>query len=553
MEAKSSEFNAEVNPFRLRPAFAGLGIAAMLSLLFVPAMYAGTLHLTAYAKDGHALSGLGLLGFITPASLKGKNTSGLTVTDLAGNPVPDYDWKESLSTPVISWSGAQRIALMLPWPVSGDAFTLVVLDKNGRGYTDGESVNLNEEVALAEYRLFQSHPSSKQVSLELRNAIASAKTASSPPERAALFDKILAKIAAAENPNTLCETVLLDKAKEQPLLNIYTNHLSYGPILIEGFLKRYPFVKINHQDFGPLDGINEPYVSAEKFMTMDPNSRPDVMVRGEIFNVLEYLNAGVYARLDDLPNWSRRPRLTKDDPRYGRFLGNLVVLIYNKHMVKFADIPKTLDELTQPRWKDKVVLRNPMKGQSGAFLAEFINSTRGNLDWYRALARNGAHLSEKGGEVFSKLFREEVPIGVFRDVEYFNLMNLFKNRKYIGVMAMYPIEKETPYQFHFGIVNTFAPHPYAARLFMNWVLSDDARNELEKAGFSAGRRQLEDLKRPGVWYLNDPPAIAENARRVEEINAKHDDRIKEVVRIMCEEHVKLDKGSTTCTSIGRSK
>ena len=45
--------------------------------------------------------------------------------------------------------------------------------------------------------------------------------------------------------------------------------------------------------------------------------------------------------------------------RIQRFGIEYVALIYNKELVKPADVPKRYEDLTDPKWKDKIVMADP--------------------------------------------------------------------------------------------------------------------------------------------------------------------------------------------------
>jgi len=81
--------------------------------------------------------------------------SGMLVTspDEAASSKPILEQKGEFLT--LSWERLPRIHLSLPWPVAGDGFSTVWLDKNGDGYSDGDMVFVNEEIAVTQYRRFK--------------------------------------------------------------------------------------------------------------------------------------------------------------------------------------------------------------------------------------------------------------------------------------------------------------------------------------------------------------------------------------------------------------
>lgn len=177
---------------------------------------AAVLRLTAYDQDGAALTAQRLLDHIAPRARRGKavpETSGIYVTDLFGNPIAGRPWWLAGSTmPAIAWHGAARVKISLPWPVADDGFSTVSFDKEGAGYADGESILLNEEVAATQYRIFREsvkdrmavwEPNYKPGADSLKKqkkaeeAMAKARAAKGPAERARLFEKALTATSLA--------------------------------------------------------------------------------------------------------------------------------------------------------------------------------------------------------------------------------------------------------------------------------------------------------------------------------------------------------------------
>ncbi|MBI3548881.1 MAG: hypothetical protein HY078_07575 [Elusimicrobia bacterium] len=189
-------------------------IVAFTILVCARSGHAGTLRLSAYDRTGKAMTSGELFEFIAPQALKGKAaaaTSALYVMDTKGEPVAGRPWwVAGSSAPSISWSGTGRVKLSLPWPVAEDGFSTVTLDKNGEGYSDGESVLLNEDIARTQFRLFKASlkerrtewlppykasPAASKLHAKAEDEIAAALAASSKPDRAQAFDKALTSIS----------------------------------------------------------------------------------------------------------------------------------------------------------------------------------------------------------------------------------------------------------------------------------------------------------------------------------------------------------------------
>lgn len=112
----------------------------------------------------------------------------------------------------LSWDKLTQIQLSLPWPLEDVGFSTMWADKEGRGFSDGEAVYLNEELALTQYRLFKEawarrvkdadppyQPGAKAEALaeEARDLMAAARAQQDGARRAKAFEKALRYTALA--------------------------------------------------------------------------------------------------------------------------------------------------------------------------------------------------------------------------------------------------------------------------------------------------------------------------------------------------------------------
>lgn len=118
-----------------------------------------SLKLIVYGPQGGVLDLERFLSFIGRADRRegaDQKLSGIFVFppgDPASAQRPALEQKGDLI--VLSWEKLPAAALSLPWPVAGDGFSTVWADKGGAGYSDGDAVFLNEELAITQYRLFK--------------------------------------------------------------------------------------------------------------------------------------------------------------------------------------------------------------------------------------------------------------------------------------------------------------------------------------------------------------------------------------------------------------
>jgi hypothetical protein len=185
--------------------------------LFSPAVsWAATINVKAFDSDGNILNTRDFLRYVAPLSQAENGVapekSGLYLTDNNGMIADGSPWWDTSSEePAWSWKNADRVQISLPWPIARDGFSTVTLDGGGKGYMDGQSILLNEEIALTAYKRLQASLSQRKSekppytpSVKVRkmtdraqDVMHRAHGAKEPRKRAQLFDKALSQISYA--------------------------------------------------------------------------------------------------------------------------------------------------------------------------------------------------------------------------------------------------------------------------------------------------------------------------------------------------------------------
>jgi iron(III) transport system substrate-binding protein len=113
---------------------------------------------------------------------------------------------------------------------------------------------------------------------------------------------------------------------------------------------------------------------------------------------------------DKVPDYAR----DKQDRWYGTY-ETPEVIVYNSAAVTAADAPKDWDDVLDPKWKDKVLIRNPnpsdsMRAIFGAMIWRFYkgtNSPEKGYEWLRKLDANVHEYTADGTLLMQKMARQE--------------------------------------------------------------------------------------------------------------------------------------------------
>jgi iron(III) transport system substrate-binding protein len=199
------------------------------------------------------------------------------------------------------------------------------------------------------------------------------------------------------------------------VLTIYSPH---GKDLLEyyekGFEASHPTIDVQWVDMGSQEVLDR--LRAEK-----ANPQADLWfgAPSEIFG------RGADEGLLDpyTPTWADKVSAEAKDAR-GRWFGTYMtpeVIAYNTHAVTAAEAPKDWNEVVDPKWKGKVLIRNPvesgtMRAIFGAMLARSIaqtGSTAQGWDWLRKLDANTKEYVLNPALLYQKLGREEGVITLY--------------------------------------------------------------------------------------------------------------------------------------------
>lgn len=183
----------------------------------------------------------------------------------------------------------------------------------------------------------------------------------------------------------------------------------------------------------------------------------------------------------------------------GYFVGTRViptVIAYNTNDV--TDPPTTWASLTEPEYRDRIVLPNPDISGAAAFNAAAWSLQPDLGDsWIEALGANNPQVAESNGPVSQAVAEGAKPIGIVVDYLVRDLA-----AKGSPIAVSYP-EEGVPYITQPGAVFADAANPEAAKLFLDFVVSQKGQELAveqsylpvrDDAGSPEGAPAMSDIK-----------------------------------------------------------
>ena len=299
------------------------------------------------------------------------------------------------------------------------------------------------------------------------------------------------------------DQALVKKAKAEGQAVFYANITAIEPIM-EAFTNDY--------------GVKGEYtrISTSKFLATVLTEYQAGKLLADVLQsplpIMELLKEkGVLASYRS-PAAASYPEWTKKDGKIQIFGIEYVALIYNKELVKPEDVPKRYEDLTDPKWRGKIVMADPSAHATTiswlvGLKEKVFSSNKAWMDFLKGLAANKPMFVRSFGPTPAPVESGEKLIAISMP-------------KYIITKAPAPLDWARVEQPLLGTprgiaIAASASHPNAAKLFVDYWLSKDAMQMLaDKVG--------EYVLHPGVY----PPIDGIDKAKVLPVRVLSDDEIR---------------------------
>ncbi len=270
---------------------------------------------------------------------------------------------------------------------------------------------------------------------------------------------------------------LIEGAKKEGSLTLYaTTPIEYLRVIIGGFEKKYG-VKVNlwrARSENVLQRIlTESRTTVASFDVVECITTPmEAMHREGI------LQRVVTPAHDELQPWAL--------PAHREWAATqlyMFVQSYNTDKVKKEDLPKTYQDLLDPKWKGKL----SMEASDNEWFAEVIKQMgdeKGQKFWRDLVATNGLQLRTGHSLLNNLVGAGEVPLAL---TVYNSDPDTLKKKG--SPIDWFAIEPAIAIPNGVGASRN-APHPHAAILFYDYMLSEEAQQVLAKIGYVTSQKKI---------------------------------------------------------------
>jgi len=300
---------------------------------------------------------------------------------------------------------------------------------------------------------------------------------------------------------------LMEGAKLETKLVFYTSvETEFARSLANGFETKYPFIKTD-----TYRSTHEKILSRLNVEQKTGTYTADTVSVGE-FETYHLKKMGFTVPYKS-PSASAYPEGFKDPNGYWTDLyDNLIVTAYNTARVKRDELPKRYEDLLLPRWKGRMVLdRNEDRWFANML---YLMGEKQGMEFMQALSKQDIAIRGGRGMVTQLLGAGEYDLQI---VAYWYRLYLMKKQK--APVDWIALEPSIVATHPISIINR-APHPNAAKLFIDFVLSEEGQKIFIQKGRESARVGLKPEGYPG--HLKVFPSRMQLAKRLADYTRRYE-------------------------------
>ena len=287
---------------------------------------------------------------------------------------------------------------------------------------------------------------------------------------------------------------LIEGAKKEGKMIFYTSvETEFARALTSAFETKYPYIKTDI-----FRSSHERIFSRLNVERKTGSHNADVLSVGE-FETYHMRKRGLLSPYKS-PFAAVYPDGFKDPDGYWTdFYDNLIVTAYNTTRVKREELPKNYEDLLHPRWRRRMVLDKNEDRWFANML--YLMGEKKGMEFMQALAKQEVAIRSGRSLITQLLAAGEFDLQI---VAYWYRPHLLKKQ---GAPVDWIAMEPALVALHPISIIDRAPHPNAAKLFIDYVLSDEG----QRLFASRGREPV----RPGIRPEGYPSHLKVVPSRVE--------------------------------------
>lgn len=273
--------------------------------------------------------------------------------------------------------------------------------------------------------------------------------------------------ALADEYEELSIEELYERAQQEQPVVFYTSQVGVQEQrVVEGFLAEYPGVDVEVVYAG--GGSLYERITSE---AAAGRSQADVHLQSDLALMQRLHDQGLLAQYH-APEAESYPEEAKADG-YWTAVANVVnVIIYNNVLVSEEEAPRSWQDLLDPRWSDRQLAILHVGAGGVPWSKFYFMREELGLDYWEALAAQNPVYYDGGGAAVNAVVSGTSLVGVVASTVSFGSI-----RDGAPIAHVAPAEGMPGVQYLMGVLAD-AGSPHAARLFVNWYLSENGQARL---------------------------------------------------------------------------
>jgi ABC-type Fe3+ transport system substrate-binding protein len=310
---------------------------------------------------------------------------------------------------------------------------------------------------------------------------------------AAALAATVEEVALMKSPNR--EKLLIEGAKKEGKVSFYTGLIVDQVVrpVKDAFEKEYPFLQV---EFFRANAER----LAQRILSEYQAKRYEVDIVSGSAAATILQRAGVMQRFYS-PPIAEYPRELKDaNGFWGSTNVYFMTLGYNTRMVKPSELPKSYEDLLNPKWKGQMMWSTSRGSGAPQFIGNIFVSMgqeAGKAYLQKLKQQNVAKSTASARQILDLVIAGEYPISI----------QIFNHHAYISKNAGAPVEWQplepvTATNNSIGLAKN-APHPHASMLFLDFVLSRKGQRVFQAANYLPAHPDVPALQadlKPGVRF-----------------------------------------------------
>jgi len=307
------------------------------------------------------------------------------------------------------------------------------------------------------------------------------------------FAATVEDVALMKSPNR--EKLLIEGAKKEGKVTFYTELIVDQVVrpVKDAFEKEYPFLQV---EFFRANAER----LAQRMLAEYQAKRYEVdLVSGSAAATI-LQRAGLMQRFYSPPIAEYPPELRDPKGFWGSTNVYFMTLGYNSRLVKASELPKSYEDLLNPKWKGQMMWSTSRGSGAPQFIGNILISMgqeAGKAYLQKLKPQNIAKSTASARQILDLVIAGEYPMAI----------QIFNHHAYISKVAgapveWHPLEPVTATNNAIGLAKN-APHPHASMLFMDFVLSRKGQRVFQAANYLPAHPEVPALQadlKPGVRF-----------------------------------------------------